>query len=165
MRTIDLQSAYFKTYPKSVSLIEARAWYTESMCTMKSIASSCWFSEPLRRDLGRVTLVVVVVVVVVVIVIVTYNCLLSITASLLEVCNNAAYLVTVDASDKCKERRAWTTLNLSSASMLLTKSVTDARQSSSGAMSNRNKRGLNTSCTLRWNVTIVITVCFFERYV
>jgi len=77
------------------------------------------------------------------------------------------YLVTVAASDKCKKRRAWPTLNLLSASMLLAESVTNAtefwRHVEATLQSNRNNRGLNTSCIIRWNV--MVTVCFFERHV
>lgn len=133
---------------------------TEPMCMTENTASSCWFSESLKRDLGRVTLVVVAVVVV------AYNsfCYRSQhRRSKFAMALLIVYLVTVDASDKCKERRAWPTLNLSSASMLLAESVTSAteffwRHVKATLQSNRNKRGLNTSCTIHWNVTM--TVCF-----
>lgn len=131
------------------------------MCMTENTASSCWFSESLRRDLGRVTLVVVIVV--------TYNsfCYRSQhRRSKFAIALLIVYLVTV-GSDKCKERRAWPTLNLSSVSMLLAESVTSAteffwRHVKATLQSNRNKRGQNTSCIIHWNVTM--TICFFEQW-
>lgn len=127
----------------------------------ESTASSCWFSESLRRDLGHVTLVDVVVV--------AYNSFhyrSQHRRSKFATTPLIVYLVTVNASDKCKERQAWPMLNLSSASMLSPK-ASRARQSSSGAtsklQSEQSKLEVYIFLVLSWNVMMMVCFWAFEH--